>query len=141
MGTHLARDDGLAERACERVDDGQEHGHAEEEPEPLDGRNHRHGAHVTRGDHQHVRPDDGRDSHKVLTGHQAEVEDEQGGCDRPIDIAGIKELPAARDGSPALAREHREVGEGRHAADESVAEVVFPALGVRTGSLGHHDDG
>jgi hypothetical protein len=52
QGAYLASDDSLAEGTGERVDDGQEHGHAEKEPEPLDGGDDRHSAHVTRDNHK-----------------------------------------------------------------------------------------
>jgi hypothetical protein len=75
------------------------------------------------------------DGDVVLAGHKTKVEDEEGGGDGPVDIAGVEKLPASSDGGPSLPREHSEVGKGRHAADEGVAEVVLPALRIGVGSL------
>ena len=49
-----------------------------------------------------VSADDGSDGYEILTGNEAEVEDEESGGDHPVHIAGIEELPAAGDSSPAL---------------------------------------
>ena len=82
----------------------------------------------------------------VLPGDKAEVQNDEGGGDGPVDIAGIEELPASSNSSPPLSREHREVGESSHTSDESVAEVILPALSIGIGSLRktssatvHHD--
>ena len=60
-----------------------------------------------------ISADDSSDKSAVSTRDQAEVEKEKGGGDGPVYIASIEELPAARDGGPALAGKHGEVPEPR----------------------------
>ena len=62
------------------------------------------------------------------TGVRTQIKDEEGSRHQPVQIADIEKLSASCNCSPALAREHREVCEGRYCANESVCEVVLPPL-------------
>ena len=85
-----------------------------------------------------VGTDDGGDCDEVLAGNEAEVKDKKGSSDHPVNIASIEELSATSNCGPALAGKHGKVGEGSHTADESIAEIVLPALSIRGSGLGHH---
>jgi len=56
-----------------------------------------------------VSPDGSGNLSAVSTGHDAELEDDERHGDCVVGIACIEELPAARDGSPALHHKHGRV--------------------------------
>ena len=70
-----------------------------------------------------------------------QVEDEKRCCDQPIKIANVKELSAAGNGSPTLARKHGKVRKGCNSTNKGVGEVVFPSLSVGIRCLCNHNDG
>jgi hypothetical protein len=67
-------------------------------------------------------------------GDLAKEDHDEGGSDDPVGIASIEELPATRDGGPALARKHGEVRHGGEAADVG-GEVIVPIQCNHTWSI------
>mmetsp|Transcript_40925 Transcript_40925/g.109477 ORF Transcript_40925/g.109477 Transcript_40925/m.109477 type:complete len:237 (+) Transcript_40925:417-1127(+) len=137
----LAGDNSLTESAGERIDHGKEHGHSEQEPEPLNSGDHRDSAHVTSNHHQHVSADNSHNGDKILTGNESEVEDNEGSGHKPIEIADIEKLSAARNCCPPLTGKHSEIRESRNRTNEGVGEIIFSALSICVGSLGNHHNG
>ena len=86
-----------------------------------------------------VTANDGSDERSVSARDKAEIKKKKRGGDRPIDITGIEELPAASDGSPALAGKHREVGHAGETADEDIAIIVHLLALCRADTSDEHD--
>ena len=61
--------------------------------------------------------------------NQTQVKDNERAGNCPVEVARIEELPAASNGSPALAREHSEVTKSRDTANEK-ADVNVRPLGT-----------
>ena len=66
-----------------------------------------------------------------------QIKDKKRSGDEPVQVAHVEELPAPSNCGPALAREHGEVGESGHRADESVDEVVPVQGKVSTPIVSH----
>mmetsp|Transcript_26752 Transcript_26752/g.61641 ORF Transcript_26752/g.61641 Transcript_26752/m.61641 type:complete len:273 (-) Transcript_26752:18-836(-) len=120
--------------------DGHKQGDGEKEPEPLHGGDHGDGTHVGAHGHADRGTHHGRNGHEVNTGDEAQVQDDQRVADDPVDVAGVEELAATSNGSPALVTEHSKVRKGGDTNDEGVGEEELP-LGDRRlcGLEGHHN--
>merc|ERR1712216_399225 len=106
---------------AQREDDVQEPAHAEEPPHPLDIA-HSERAESAARDHEDVREAQGHDIPAADTGDDAEVDEEEGSGDEPVQVARHEKLPAIRSNDPAATRRHGEVRDGSDTRDKGGRE-------------------
>eukprot|EP00292_Cryptomonas_paramecium_P023434 CAMPEP_0113699710 /NCGR_PEP_ID=MMETSP0038_2-20120614/23496_1 /TAXON_ID=2898 /ORGANISM="Cryptomonas paramecium" /LENGTH=190 /DNA_ID=CAMNT_0000623173 /DNA_START=684 /DNA_END=1254 /DNA_ORIENTATION=+ /assembly_acc=CAM_ASM_000170 len=124
LNLRATADDGDLEGAGDRHEGTSEADEGDEEPEPLHGGHDGHAPHVGGEDVHSDSTNGSADGGGVSVGNNAEEENKEGEGDEPIRIAGIEELPAASDGSPALTGEHSEISHGTKAGDIGGTNII-----------------